>query len=312
MTSTDINPQKSDKPFVINNRKENTMKIKVIISIMLLIGTMMISGCVSSSSNNEIEYVAYEAGGFDSLDGGSHLSEIPIWKDEKINFHQDSSAPKEAEVTFNGNTYSGVYMYSCVRRPNLYLSHCFASENVSFEINASTGELRYIRLPVDIPTDVKYNEEQCRKIADTIADDYINLNDYKVVRSGRSDQNKLFSFKYYKEINGFETSDTLTISVNSDGDVWAFGKYMLGTFNEISEISFDSEKINTVLESKIGTIYQNISNHIGYEIDSVTLMQLEDGSSAFLYTIENKFSYGNYESGSIVYILVAQQNSIIP
>ena len=115
MTSTDINPQKSDKPFVINNIKENTMKIKVIISIMLLIGTMMISGCVSSSSNNEIEYVAYEAGGFDSLDGGSHLSEIPIWKDEKINFHQDSSAPKEAEVTFNGTHIQAfICIHACV------------------------------------------------------------------------------------------------------------------------------------------------------------------------------------------------------
>lgn len=288
------------------------MKIKTITSAILLFLMLLFCGCSSSESNEEIKYVAYEAGSFDSLDGGNHLSEIPIWKDEKLNFHQDFSAPKEATVTFNGNTYSGIYTYSCVRKPNLYLSHCYTGENVSFEINASTGELRYIRFPVEIPTDEKYNEEQCRKIADTIADDYININDYKVIRSGRSDQNDLYAFKYYKEINGFETSDTLTVSLNSNGEVWAFGKYMLGTFDDISEISFDNEKIKIVLESKINAIYQNISNHIGYEIESVTLIRLEDGTPAFLYTVENKFSYSNYESVSLVCLLVAQQNSIVP
>ena len=122
------------------------MKSSKIILIILSICVLLTSffGCSTQTKNNNQEFEVLEIGSFDDLDGGKHISEYSVWAPNKLNYHQDSTAPKEGTVVFNGITYSGQYQRSSTSIPNTYISHRYKGANVFFELNGSTGELSYI------------------------------------------------------------------------------------------------------------------------------------------------------------------------
>lgn len=292
------------------------MKNKSIIFVTLSLILMLICGCNSSVPNEKINYVAYEAGSFDSSDNGKHLSEIPIWSTENMSRAQDPTAAETISVTFNGKSYTANYVSSGVTYPNLYLEHKYYGDNAIIKINADTGELTGFILAQEPTANSTITEEQCKQIADNIAKDYIDLSKYtvKTKKTPLTElyNNYIYAVTYYREISGFATSDRLGITVSGDGTVISFGYSNLGSFDGVDEIQADNEIIQNVISEKISSIYPDTTKHIGYEVDSVILIRLEDGTPAFLYTIENRFGDGSFESGSVIRLLVAQQNSKIP
>lgn len=292
------------------------MKNKSIIFVTLCLILMLICGCNSSVPNEKINYVAYEAGGFDSSDNGLHVSEIPIWSKDNLSRKTDQTAPQTISITFNGKTYTGNYVSSGVMTPKLYVEHKYYGDNAIFEINTNTGALSSFLLAEEPTHYSTITENQCKQIADSIAKEYIDLSKYSIETQKRSlselYDNYIYTVTYYKEISGFITSDKLSISVLGDGTVMSFDCANLGSFNDIEKIQYNEEKIHTAISEKISSIYPTTTKHTGFKINSVILIRLEDGTSAFLYTIENQFRNNNYESGSIIRLLVTQQNSKIP
>lgn len=250
-------------------------------------------------------YEALELGGYDSLDGGAHASEYPLWSTEMLSYHQDATAPKEAVVTFQGQTYSGSYLYSAVKQPNVFISHKYHDSNVYFELNGETGQLTYIMFAQESLPQATISESACRQIADAIADDYIPLSEYQVSCLTQDYyENKLYSYIYYREVNGYRTSDQMTVVVDGNGTLLLVSMYMLGAFAAPQAMVYNKDLADAALQTKLTAIYSGIPVQKDHEVNSVTLVRLEDGSCGFLYNVSSSFQQGDMITGSRVDILV--------
>lgn len=283
------------------------MKLSKIILIMFSSCVLLVSlfGCSTQTKNNNQEFEVLEIGSFDDLDGGKHISEYSTWAPNELNYHQDSTAPKESTVVFNGISYSGQYQRSATSIPNTYVSHRYKGANVFFEINGSTGELSYISFIYEPSEKSTLSETECRNIADQIIKQFIKLDEYKVDTFVQSIyENSIFSFTYYREVNGYKTSDSLTIAIDGNGNVSSFGVNMLGAFENATCISLDEKQVAEMLETKMNDIYAKSITRKDYDIREVVLVKLKDGRDAFLYTISNNFERENEQYSSQIQLLI--------
>ena len=253
-----------------------------------------------------VGYEALELGGYDNLDGGTHAAEYMLSGIKVGTSYQDVTAPAEAVVTFQGQTYSGTYSQSSVHKPNLYVSHQYTGNGALFEINGSTGQLTSILIIQELAQQATISESACRQVADAIADDYITLSGYQVERTTRDYyENKLYSYTYYREVNGYRTSDRMTVAVDGNGTLISFDMYMLGAFATSQTVVYDRQMADAALQTKLTAIYSGYPVQKNHEVDDVMLVRLEDGSCGFLYTVSNEFVIDEEGSlGSLVQILL--------
>jgi len=267
--------------------KVNKRLISVLIPIVLLV--MIAAGVIIYNMCN-VEYTAQQVG----------TSEFPLWDSSKTRDHQDKSAPKEATVTFNGKTYSGEYDCSIINVPNLYTSHKYKGDNFYFEINGKTGELSSIYFLDASFGGNAISKEKCKEIADLIADDYIDLSEYKVEEYKYG---SAYSFDYFREVNGYKTVDRLTVGVEENGNVAVFGKYTLGSFENVDTIKIDEEKAKKVIEAKLKSIYKYKIDLDDYSVDNFILLKHDHDNIALLYTISFKYKT-DIKNGETVKLLL--------
>ena len=286
-------------------------------SLAVLILLFAVTGCVQRRVPKEVEleYTAFEAVLYDCMDGGNHSLEFSPWATEKVNSHQDTTAPLEVAVTFNGVKYVGTYVKSRTRTPNFYKVHRYKSTNeaghtIYFEINAETGALTTFQFFSTESVRAKLDEEKGRTVADAIADDYLNLADYQAFAS-KSEDNEYCRYTYYREINGIKLADQLEIVLDGNGEVTFFGTTSLGSFRGIDTVAFDEAKAKLAIEEKLDVIYADDARTRQYEITDKILIRMTDGNFAILYTIDNRFEKVDGEvtikSGSQVQLLVTAQ-----
>lgn len=277
-------------------------------AIAMILSILMITFC-SCKKETEPNYVAYEAVLYDVLDGGHHAVDVPLWMAEKYSGSENFDAPQTVEIEFNGKTYTGNYHYSTSAAPSTYVIHKYSSDETSFEINASTNELTKIMFAGISSYTASVSATECKQIAEALAKSYIDISEY---RTEENIGDFLYSITYFREIDGYRTTDQLSISVTYKGEIFSFSRTNLGSFADVSEIDYDHEKIEHAVHRKIKEIYSDENKHIGYNINSVVLIRLDDGSIAFLFEITNRFFDGNTESTSPVCLLVAEENAIVP
>lgn len=274
---------------------------------LITLGVLLLTSVVGCGmiSEQEADYIALEIGTFDADDGGLHTSEFAIWDENQTNYHQDAKAAENVSVTFNGTSYSGNYQRSATKVPNLYVSHRYKGDKVFFEVNGTTGELTSITFVYEPSESSSLSQDQCRTIADSIVDDYINVDEYCItVNSQPIHSNCLYTFTYYREVSGYKTADSLTISIDGNGNISSFGKAMLGSFDEIESVSVDDKKAKNTIDAKLESIYRGNSKRKSHSVDNVVLIKLDDGTCAFLYTVDNQFEDAELSYGSRVQILM--------
>lgn len=276
-------------------------RLILLLSVSILISYMLM-GCSMQSAM--MQYEVLQVGGYDGEDGGTHASEFQLWDSSLQSYHQDSSAPKTTTVTFDGKTYSGEYSRSVVVAPTLYKAHVYKGDGVKFEINASTGDLTDILFYNTETLVHQYDETACKQIADNIAAEYIDINDFSVETVIRDDS---ILFDYYRTVNGYKTTDELFITINCEGNVSYFGYFTLNDFENCELTAFFPQQAEQLVYDKLDSIYPASSNRTSSEIQSVVLVKMEDGSVAFYYTVNNEFKNGNMQYGSVVNLLVKQK-----
>lgn len=255
-------------------------------TIFLLLGSAF--GCAKPAAPDSVEYNVYEIGSFESADGGQHTSEYPLWDPDMLNYHQAATVAKEASVTFNGQTYTGQYDLSSVQIPNTYVSHRYTVQYddgkvIWFSINSATGELASIWFISKDLVIESATEAECRKIADELAKVYIPLSEYCVKTD---EQEQSYIYTYYREVNGYPTSDQVHIAVKKNGTIASFGTFMLGAFEGVKSISIDENKASEAVEKKMDTIYASTVGDKSFEIKDKQLVKLENEKIAVLYTVD--------------------------
>lgn len=276
--------------------------------ITLLIGAIIMFSKLSGCGEIELSFTVLDLATVSDGIGELRTCEVPEWSYEQCNPHEDASAPAEMTVTFNGKTYTGTYIDSFTTIPNTFASHHYKVDTkdgtvVSFDTNAQTGALTRFSLYNKAKNEVTMDETDCRKIADGLAKEYISLKDYKVKTEGFYD-NTAFAYTYYREVSGYETTDSIRIFVDGDGTVTNCDVSMAGTFQDVKKIVIDEEKAITAIDAKIQEIYGHLDTMTGYTIRRTQWVKAPNGQYGRLYRIDVDFRDGSSSYGAIVNLLL--------
>lgn len=231
----------------------------------------------------------------------------PFWSHENRAGHLDESAPQTMTITFNGQTYTGTYDETYVRRYATYLEHVYRFENArgyasEFTVHAETDELMYIRF--DSASELKISEEKAEKIAFAVADQYINRDEY-ILTVEKSDL--AIRYHYDKYIGGVKTSEYFIVSVTGEGEILDISKCNLGAFpSEQEKLSAGNLQKFETLSKDIGkkfAIEQAEKICTGYVADKMIeekkLVALENGEIGMVYCIsmQETLEYDTQEVG---------------
>lgn len=240
----------------------------------------------------------------DGMDPVRHVMEYTSLATNQTDSVQDASAPAQMTVTFQGKSYTGEYDYSICQFPETHKRHKYDGDHILFDIHAQTGKLLYfLRTDADA-FDQRFvvGDEQCLELAKAAAREYIAVDDYQYEVS-KDDElgNHRYTVRFYREIGGYRTNDNLVITINGNGEVVAMSQTMLGSFDGVSSFELGAQAAETMLDAKVDGLYRDIENYLDYEIRTVRLITLEDGSRALYYLIDVSFDAGNEEGEALQY-----------
>ena len=235
----------------------------------------------------------------------------------KLKLSQDDLAKKKVTVKFNGKEYSGEYKKSDYSRNDFYYNRKYECTDDSgcsgFWVNSETGQLTYISFSIDAPDVLEIDEELCRKAADDVLADFVDISGYEVTSSKQQGLEKdavgykYCIFKYNRKIGDYDTSEKITIMVNSLGEVVHFESESLGAFENLEAVEIDEEKALDTIERKLQGFYEN-STWVwkGYKVNSATLVKINNREYGILYDVDNSFEpteAGYYPHEGITFLL---------
>lgn len=280
------------------------MNKRLLLALFLLFVITALNGC-QTKTTNQGHLTVREVGLSDAVDGGNHSSDFPLWSVENLTYHEDASAPRQISVTINGERVVGTYKRSCVWMPNTFVSHQYVNDTYTFEINADTMELvfyRVVRPPLPKAT---MSKEECRTIADSWAETYIDLNEYKVSQSSSPfEENAYYGFVYYREIDGYQTGDSINVVVDGNGNLSSARWQTLGAFRNIEHIDIGREDLERAVEAKLDIIYPKLSVKRDYVIKDIIWIRLDDGSMACFVTVDVRLIRGDLSTGARINLLI--------
>ncbi len=277
----------------------------VLISIMLIL-----SGCKGMLAPKEIDVTIAGDSIYDSAGSIAVRSESNIWKEENISTHEDETARETVSIEFNGKTYTGRYKESSIVGYNTYQTDRYDTGSVSFSIIHETGELAEPEDPKEVYG--AFSIEEGEEIANAIADDYIDADEY-VLNTSILD---IGTYYYYeKYIDGIKAWDSLTVGISRDGEVIYFCRSgAKGVDANASIERFDdarSQEAGDKIIEKLDAITAKSNKEISYETINKTVVGLEEGEIGIIYTIEIQYRWqtgpNEYcEGGQLVDLLVSE------
>ena len=209
------------------------MKKNLLIALLyVVISCVFIMACSNATATDLSNISVLEIGSaIDASDGGTHASEYDLWSAANCYPHNDTAAAQKMEVTFNGNVFHGDYWYSLVESYNLHPSDYYSFSGGWFSINRNSGQLETIIL-MDFGTGNK-SVDECKKYAEDIASQYIDLSQYSLMSSGGD---PVYGYQFTKMVDGIETSDRLSVAISSSGDISSFCNFTNDDFNNINKM----------------------------------------------------------------------------
>lgn len=218
---------------------------------------------------------------------------------EWLNRYQDPAAPKSATVTFNGVTYTGTYQETKDLLPKHYIEHTYRGDGYKFAINSDTGEVCEFGTFGHSKDTSTVDKSYCRQLADSIVDDYFELNEYLVKEECfENGENYIMTYTYYKNFNGYQSADRFWIRINGNGEVVYFTRYGAGSFSDVKSVSVNKRKVKEAIKKELETIYAGTTVPVeNFQASDGLLVRLEDGSCAVFYEV------GGINQGILMFIV---------
>lgn len=222
------------------------------------------------------------------------LDEYELWTSEKVNIHENKGAQSKMTVQFNGKTYSGEYWYSSTEFYNTYESDFYEFDEGWFSVKSGTNELDSIAFSG--VSKGNCSKEECLKIAKSIANKYIDINEYEL----NIDTDETINYyTFVRKINGLETCDRLSVGVATNGEIVTFNAWMCSEFKRVAEMKDYPEewmlfKVDDLLgnnfdESITEMIKRSNRNIENVHVESVIMVSLGDSDYGLAYTVEGEF-----------------------
>ena len=243
--------------------------MKKIVSLILVIAslTWCFLGCNSANESKGYDkYTSLVAG--IANDGHSTAVEVDFWTG--VYFHKEDMADKT--FVMNDISYSASYDRSINNKFNSYTTDFYNDENyIEFAVRSDTDDIvlfnvmnaEFFDTEPRLP-DISNPQENAIALAKEIAGEYINIFDYTqiieepMVRDYEID-GVTYGITYYvivfaKKVNGYFSSDFMSVKITSKGHFASFRMGDIGAFDDVA-LDFDATVLNQSITEKIESAY---------------------------------------------------------
>lgn len=204
-------------------------------------------------------------------DGIITSMDVDYWL--RISFYKDNISDKT--IVFDSIEYTGVYKKSVTNRMNSYVTDEYKSKDgVEFEIRSDTNELVgiFFRSSKDFRlTEISKPEKEltyemliatATSIASRCVDD---ISDYSLIVGevetyfytvmGTEHEMLCYPITYVRKINGYPTSDYITIRITDKGSLASIICGDIYAFKNVS-VNFDETAVTKSISDKLDSIYE--------------------------------------------------------
>ncbi len=252
------------------------MKLKHIIILFLIISISFIVGCSHNARDTYTTLIEST-----SNDGIVKNSEADFWPGE---YFQRNCA-KEFTCDALGYSLKGEYDRSIIDKYNSYTTNFYVCEDgIEFGIRNSDSKIVFINLmnkeffdTQPYLEDLENTEEYCRSYAAVIASNFTNnLSTYKQIeyepktqikeKDGKTYSITYYFFTFYKAIDGYNSSDHISVKMTSKGYL---ASVIIGDTDVFEGKSFTIDK--EVLQQKIDEKVLQVYDSTGYIVVDHTI-----------------------------------------
>lgn len=222
------------------------------------------------------------------------------------------------EIEINGIAYSGKYDKTSYIGYNYFPVRKYVdNKNNPFAIDDNGTLTSYFWGTSNSKKHI-INEDECIKIAKNFLSNMVDITEYEI-NIVENKEKELYSVKFKKIINGFETADCATVNINYDGSMYSYSSFMLGKIpNDINISDVDIDKVNNAVKNRLNSICEDLQieyDEIRYDECSIILTILKEKYIGFVISYEmdciNKIGeFGEYEQhfDSIINFAVPVKN----
>ncbi len=213
-------------------------------------------------------------------------------------------------IEFMGKTYAGEYQETSIPIKNLlpsYKAYYDAENKVNFRVDEITGNVIYFARDTDDViqeekmTDAVPNVEtiiEAKKIAQRYVDD---LSEYHIILEDL-DENPIDNcidygrkITYIKNIQGYPTSDYISISITNSGIIQEFRIGDIGAFDDFEQ-EIDTDKVRESINSKLSSFYGEKGSTINeFMLSDEYLFKSSDGK---IYLLSDVLVYLTLPDGT--------------
>ena len=142
---------------------------------------------------------------------------------------------------------------------------------------------------------ISANSQKVMNLAENIIDsDYTMLNDYELTKTNIVESYGEINYVFTKEIDGYQVNDSITISLDMNGDLVSFVANRQGLFDNYKNITIDDNDVLDFIDDEINTNYSGVDYVIENQIIDFVNNQLVLANYI-------RLEYPNYISSTILY-----------
>lgn len=194
----------------------------------------------------------------DSVPSAKHEVEYVFADNEK---YSNTTPDDIVRLLINGVNYSGKYQSSQYREYNYFPVSQYVDENgLSFEIDDS-GMMTSCFWGNASPRGTEKTKDECVTIAREFLASIIDIENYDIGVIEDS-KREMYRVSFTKKIGSFNTTDSATIVIKSDGNLYSYSSFMLGKVSDksVSADSIDLKKVEEAIDNKLSTVFRDAKN----------------------------------------------------
>ena len=126
----------------------------------------------------------------------------------------------------------------------------------------------FISKPLDADTDNIKSEDELKKIAEDFLREKVSISEYSLGYQYINDSGQICTMTFNKYIQGYKTSDTIGITVELDGQVFAYHVTDYKLFDNLDIPVIDKQMVDDTIQSAVKEKYGDAD----YKVQSETLI----------------------------------------
>ena len=291
------------------------MKKSITMILLILLCLFIVEGC-SKSEKTYYESMLADV----TLDG---ITKVETECDYWTGIYLSKEGMQAQTCVAMGSSYTGEYRQSIVDKLNSYTTDFYRTDSgIDFGLRSDTGQLIFINFmtrtffdTVPYLPDVENTEESALSIAQSVASQYVSdIQHYErqPIQISQQDKEKdgvthtitYYLITYAKKVQGYNSSDYISIKVSSKGTVCTIYMGDIGVFDTLSsEINNDLVE-DSVLE-KTKALYKNTEyTFVNCTINDQKIAVTPDGDFVIYSSVDVQLELENDRSfGTKIYII---------